>query len=92
MIVAIMVGIATVLVSAVLVFQDPHWSSYARMRRAADRDWRRHQLAERELEALPEPEADTARARELAAWNDPRTWRGCSDYPPPSSVKLRERD
>ncbi len=43
--------------------------------------------------ALPEPKdpALVSRSRELAAWNDSRTWRGCSDYPPPSSVKPVER-
>ncbi len=42
---------------------------------------------------LPESRdpALASRSRELAAWNDPRTWRGCSDYPPPSSVKPVER-
>lgn len=52
-----------------------------------------HASPQTSMEALPEPEDSTAsRSYELAVWNDPRMWRGCSDYPPPSGVKLRERD
>ena len=47
--------------------------SRARLRRLA--------AEESPPKALPEPES---RELELASWNDPRTWRGCSDYPPPS--------
>jgi hypothetical protein len=54
------------------------------------RDHRNRRLAAAEPspKALPEPES---RELELASWNDQRTWRGFSDYPPPSRVKLEKR-